>query len=338
MVRHLFRVASGLDSMMIGENQILGQVRDCYRIYSNTGFSHPLFNKLFHQSFACGKRVRTETRLSEGAVSVAYAGVELASKIFGSLENNTALLVGAGSTGQTAARHLKKKNLQKLFITNRTLSKAVSTAKELEGTVVPFEDMSEAMCETDVVVLCTETPHPIITPDFLTKVLAKRPGKPLFFIDLGMPRNCDPACGRLNNVFVYDIDALQVLADKNLARRKSEIPQAEEIVEYCVMEFIKWLRSLRTESTIRALMVHNEAIRQQILNKYRSRYDENLMQEIDALTKSMVKQVFHTPLEKLKEYDSNMKHGMTRLATIQELFDLKGEDENDDDQDRNAKK
>lgn len=336
VVRHLFRVTAGLDSMMVGENQILAQVREGYRLYSESGASHPLFNKMFHQAFSCGKRVRTETKLGEGAVSVAYAGVELAMKIFGSLESKTALLVGAGETGQLAARHLMKKNLKRLLITNRTLSRAVAVADELGGEVAPFEELTRAIGEADVIVLCVEAPRYVVTAPMLAEALQKRSNRPLFFIDLGVPRNADPACNKLNNVFLYDIDALQKLAQSNVERRKNEIPLAEDIVEQMAEEFIHWFRSLRVESTIRSLMVYTEEIRQQVLEKNRKFIKPDSAKEMDALTRALVKQIFHTPLEKLKEYDSNMKHGMTRLATIQELFNLNVGEDHDDTENRDT--
>ncbi|GAB4315113.1 MAG: glutamyl-tRNA reductase [Candidatus Sumerlaeia bacterium] len=335
-VRHLFRVAAGLDSMMVGENQILSQVRDGYRLYSESGASHPLFNKLFHQSFACGKRVRTETKLGEGAVSVASAGVDLAIKIFGSLESKTALLVGTGETGQLAARHLLKKGLRRLLLANRTLSRAVAVADELGGEVVAFDKLHDSIREADMLVLCVEAPQYIITASALGDTLARRGNRPLFVIDLGVPRNAEPACNRLNNVFLYDIDALQKLADMNLERRRSEVPRAEAIVEEMTDDYIRWLKSLRVESTIRSLMLHTENIRRQVLEKNKKHFREDEMKNLDALTRAVVKQIFHGPLEKLKEYDTNMKHGLTRLATIQELFNLTVDDSNHADQDRDA--
>jgi len=336
-VRHLFRVSAGLDSMLVGEPQILGQVKEAYQLYCEMCQPHPVFNKLFHLAFRCGKRVRTETRLGEGAVSVAYAAVELAMKIVGSLAQKTALLIGAGETGELVARHLIDKQIGRLLLCNRTAERAERLAQRLKGQVLPFEALERALEEADVVLCCAESPTRLLTREQLSKVLPRRSSPALFLIDLGVPRNCEPECGRWENVFLYDLDDLKRLAELNLARRREEIPKAETIVEEMIGEFALWHRSLQAEPTIRQLTQRVEAIRAGEVEKHRKRFEGEHWDDLDALTRGIIGKILHSPLEKLKECDGKTSHGMARLEATRELFGLdEPEHPEQDDSARNA--
>ncbi len=330
-VRHLFRVSAGLDSMIVGEPQILGQVKEAYQLYCEMCKPHPVFNKLFHLAFRCGKRVRTETRLGEGAVSVAYAAVELTLKIFGSLAQKTALLVGAGETGELAARHLLDRQIGRLLLCNRTAERAEGVAQRLGGQVVPFEQLPRGLEEADVVLCCAESPTHLLTDALLGQVLPRRSSRTLFLIDLGVPRNCEPACGHREHVFLYDIDDLKRLAELNLAKRREEIPKAEGIVEATLGEFAVWHRSLQAEPIIRQLMQRVEAIRALEVQKNRKRFEGEHWQDLDALTRGILSKILHVPLEKLKECDGRTSHGMARLEAARELFGLDEEDNPEED-------
>lgn len=332
-VRHLFRVCAGLDSMMVGEPQIPGQVKEAYKVYCDTCEPHPLFNKLFHLAFRCTKRIRTETRISEGAVSLAYAGVELALKIFSSLERKVALLIGAGETGELAARHLVEKQIGRLIISNRTAERALTLAQQLSGQVIPFEEMTRGLIEADVVLFCTETPEYLVTDPLMADVVARRSGRPLFLIDLGVPRNCDPACGRRNNVFLHDLDDLKRLAEINLARRKAEIPKGEAVIEEMLGEFLRWYNSLEVEPVIRELMERVEAIRCREIEKNRKRFEEEHWKDLDALTRGIIGKILHAPLERVKEQDGNISHRASRIEAMRDLFGLGDESGEDEDTD-----
>lgn len=337
VVRHLFRVSSGLDSMMVGEPQILGQVKDSYRLYCDHGDSHQLLHKMFHLGFRCGKRVRTETGLGEGNVSVASAAVDLATKIFGSLEDKRTLLIGAGETGELVAWHLKKKGIQRLFVSNRTLSRAECVAESLKGEVMPFQNWKNGILKADVIVFCTESPNYLLTSEELRALMEERRHRTLFLIDLGVPRNCDPACGEEELAFLYNLDDLQQMADTNLAGRKNDIPKAEAIVEETVEEYLHWYQTLGAEEVIRSLVSRLEEIRNLEVSKNRKHFEEKNWEHLELLTKGIIKRIFREPIARIKEYDGNMRHGLGRIETIQELFGLRDDTKEEEDRPGNSR-
>ncbi|OGP97753.1 MAG: glutamyl-tRNA reductase, partial [Deltaproteobacteria bacterium RBG_19FT_COMBO_52_11] len=295
-VRHLFRVASSLDSMVLGEPQILGQVKEAYSQAVKNKLSGPILNKLFHRSFSVAKRVRTETKIASQAVSVSFAAVELARKILGNLDDKRALLVGAGEMSELAARHLISQGVREILVTNRTFSRAAELALEYKGKAVPFEDFPRQLKEVDIILSSTGSTHYIIRKEQLTEVIRARKNRPMFFIDIAVPRDVDPKINEIDNVYVYDIDDLQGIVESNKGERKKEGEKAEAIVDQGVQAFNRWLSSLDVVPTILALRKRLEEIRQREVNKALSLLKNTSEEEqriLDDLTQSILNKVLH---------------------------------------------
>lgn len=248
-VAHVFRVASGLESMVVGETQIVSQFKEAYRIAKELGCTGKVLNRLYEKALRTAKRVRTETGIGRNAISVSYVAVELAKRIFGNLANVKVLLVGAGEMAELSAKYLKKLKAH-LFITNRTYERAVELAKELEGNVLRFEELADYLHEFDIVIVSTGSKKYIIDYQMVKKAIKKRGYKPIFFIDISVPRNVDPAISQIDEVFLYDIDDLQDVAEKNLKERLKEKEKGEIIVWDEVGKFMKWLQVLEVEDII----------------------------------------------------------------------------------------
>jgi glutamyl-tRNA reductase len=252
--RHLFRVAAGLDSLVVGEPQILGQVKEAQRAARQAETAGPLLNRLFHACFAVGKRVRTETNLGSGAVSVSYAAVALARKIFGDLEGRSVVVLGAGEMGKLTAQHMKSQGVKHMTIVSRTMAHAARTAEAIGGaTAAPWEDMDAALSASDIVITATGAAAPILTKAHIESVMRPRRGRPLFIIDIAVPRDVEAAAGEIEQVFLYNIDDLQASVRENLAKRASEVERAEKIVEEELGKFAAWLRSRGVIPTVVAL-------------------------------------------------------------------------------------
>ncbi|RPJ53387.1 MAG: glutamyl-tRNA reductase, partial [Acidobacteria bacterium] len=264
---HLFRVASGLDSLVVGEPQILGQVKAAYAVAADKRTVGPVLNKLFPWSFTVGKRVRTETGLSEGAVSVSFAATSLAKKIFGELKGRTVLVIGAGEMGKLTAQHLKAQGVERLLITSRTLAHAAALAGSIGGKPLPWEDMRSALDAADIVITATGAALPILTRPQVDAVMRQRRNRPLFVIDIALPRDVDPAVGELEAVFLYNIDDLQAIVEENLSRRSAEVSRAEEIVFDEVRKFEAWLTARVAIPTVVALRQRFESIRRSELER-----------------------------------------------------------------------
>lgn len=244
-VTHLFRVASGLDSMVRGEHEILGQVKQAYQAAQEAGFTGKLLNVLFQRSMHVGKRVRTETGVSIGAGSVGSVAVQLAGRIFGSLEGRVALVLGAGQMAEATGRHLLSQKVRALWVATRTFENACALADRLGGAAMHFEDGLKAMAEADVVICSTSAPHPVITRDHVRRVMEDRNGRSLFLIDIAVPRDVEPAVNDLDNVYLFNVDDLQRIVAENESRRAVEIERAEAIVSAETREFVRWLRAER---------------------------------------------------------------------------------------------
>lgn len=329
-VRHLFRVSASLDSMILGEPQILGQVKEAYGQAVESRFSGLVLNKLFHRSFFVAKRVRTETKIATQAVSVSYAAVELAKKILGNLEDKRALLIGAGEMSELAARHLTSQGVHEILVTNRTPSRAVELAQKLGGKAISFEDFSKELKNVDIILSSTGSPHYIIYYEQLTEVIRARKNRPMFFIDIAVPRDVDPKINEIDNVYVYDIDDLQGIVESNKEERKKEIQKAEEIVIQGVEAFNRWLNSLDIVPTILALRGRMEEIRKRELEKTLSllkNVSEEERKALDLLTNSIINKILHHPISLLKHQQSR-DHGKLYVEMTRRIFHLdEGEDE-----------
>ena len=267
VARHLFRVAAGLDSLVVGEPQILGQVKAAHGLATDQHCTGPLLNRLFHSSFAVGKRVRAETGLAEGAVSIGYAAVSLARKIHGDLSQLRVLLLGAGEMAKLTATHLRSQQVQQIVVVSRTPAHADALAREIDGKALPWSQRLAVLAESDIVITATGSPDPILTRADITDSLHAGRSRPLFIIDIAVPRDVDPEAAQLEQVFLYNIDDLKAIVRTNLARRTAEIERAESIVGSEVEQYETWLRSRRAIPTVVALRQRFEAIRRSELER-----------------------------------------------------------------------
>ncbi len=328
-VRHLFRVASSIDSMVMGEPQILGQVKDAYRKAAEEKAVGPILNKLLHRSFRVAKRVRTETGIAENAVSVSYAAVALAKKIFGSLEGKVILLVGAGEMTELAARHLIAQGVGRIIVANRTFEHAVRLAEDVHGTPIGFDRLGEVLGEVDIVISSTGSPSYLISREMAAAALHRRKNRLMFMIDIAVPRDIDPAVGEIDNVYLYNIDDLQEVVDENVKTRMVEAEKAEEIIAEETARFSAWFNSLEIVPTIVSLRKKLEEIVAGELEKSTSWLKElgpAEQENIRILAASILNKVLHDPVTRLKE-ESNGGDGTVYVEAIRRLFKLDTEDE-----------
>ncbi len=326
-VKHLYRVASGLDSQILGEPQILGQVKDAFTLATEANTTGTILNNLFQSAFHVGKRVRSETELGAGAVSVSSAAVELANKIFSELSQRSALLIGAGETGELTARHLKSRDIKTLYIANRTFDKAGALANELGGFALPYDNYEQKIGEVDIIISATNSPDFTVTADAVKRVLPNRHHRPLFLIDIAVPRDIDPQLNKLDNVFVNDIDDLNTIVNKNLDLRRDEIPVAEKIIQEEISSFADWLQSLEVKPVIASLHRKFEEMRRHELEKNRKYFHEEDWEDLDKFTSILMKKFLHTPMMQLRAAAQNGNGELQRVQAVYELFDLR--DHND---------
>jgi len=324
-IRHVFRVAASLDSMMVGEPQILGQVKEAFRIAADTGTVGMHLSALMNRAFAVAKKVRSETGISQLAVSISYAAVELARKIFGDLSGKTVMIIGASKMGELAARHLKRNGVSSVLVTNRTFDRAVELAQVFEGAAVPFEHFTDHMDRADIVISSTGAPHFIINKSLAEQVIHRRKNKPVFFIDIAVPRDIDPTVNEIDNAFLYDIDDLQQVIDANLKERMMEASRAEKIIDFEVEAFCLKMQSREVVPTIVQLRDSLEKMRRDEIERNR-RHLKDLSPEqqtaVDHITKSMINKILHTPIEQLKE----MAHdpgGPDFIDIVRKIFNIK---------------
>ena len=329
-IRHMYRVASSLDSMVVGEPQILGQLKDAYDEALKLKSTGVVLNKLMRKSVSVAKRIRTETKIAESAVSISFAAVELAKKIFDDLPTKSFMLLGAGEMAELAARNLINSGVRDVLITNRTIARAEELALDFHGKVVPFENFIHELIHTDIVICSTGAPHYILLKDQVHRTMKERKQKPMFIIDISVPRNIDPQINDLDNVYLYDVDSLQGIVDTNVQERAKEAEKAEKIVDEEIGSFLKWHASLAATPTVVALRNKAEEIRKTEFEKTIKKLgpmEEEKIKAIEYLTVSIVNKLIHPPTVALKS-DNNDKEAM--MDVIQKLFQLeteKGEDE-----------
>lgn len=322
-VRHIFRVAASLDSMIVGEPQVLGQVKAAYATGRAVGTVGGILDAVLAHAFATAKKVRTETGVAASAVSVSYAAVELARKIFGSLEGKTVFLIGAGKMSELAARHLRRSGARAIFVANRTLARAEELAKELGGETVRFDELLNFISRADIVISSTGAPVYIIKKEHGARFLAERRNRPMFFIDIAVPRDIDPALNKLNNIFLYDIDDLQQVVEANLRQRRREALRAEEIVEREVDRLLGRLKRLEVAPTIAALQEHLHGLRQQELERARLRdLSPEQHTAVEEMTRRLVNKILHGPIAELKRLPQE-PNGLKLTEFARRLFRLK---------------
>lgn len=324
-VRHLFRVAASLDSLVVGEPQILGQLKESYLAGKEAGTVGSILHRLFHRSFSVAKRVRSETGIGSRAVSVGSVAVEMARRIFDRLDDKVVLLIGAGETGQMVMRQLQQGGVKSFMVTNRTFSRAVDLAGQFRGSPIRFEDLPRYLTLADVVVGCATSQEVLIRPAAIAEVLKERKRKAMFFIDLGVPRNFDSRINEMDQVYLYDIDDLEGVARENLQGRTVEAVKAEVIVDEEVGGFLQWLDSLENVPTIIALKDKLDAIRRGELEKSLGAALKGLSdrekQAIEGMTLAMVNKILHSPIGFLKRRGDD-EEDTTYLEALRKLFDL----------------
>ncbi len=331
-IRHLFRVASSLDSMVVGEPQILGQLKDAYRKASDAKTLGVVLNKLCHKAFSVAKKIRTETKIASHAVSISYAAVELAKKIFGELHGKRAMLIGAGEMAELAAQHLMANGIKKLIVANRTLSRAVDLAKSLGGTAISLEEIFDSLIDVDIVISSTGAPGIIIEKKDVARIMRPRRHQLLFFIDIAVPRDIDPAVNDIDNVYLFDIDDLKGVVELNKAEREKEALKAERMVEAEVIKFLSWMETLDVIPVIKKLQEKAEAVRQKELarsQKVLKDLTPKQKKAVEILTSSIVQKVLHDPIIYLRKESSNGSEDIhTILDITTRLFNLNGFDNN----------
>ncbi|MFZ2632605.1 MAG: glutamyl-tRNA reductase [Desulfosalsimonadaceae bacterium] len=324
-VRHVFRVAASLDSMMIGEPQILGQVKDAFKASVIAKTTGVILNRLMHKAFSVAKRVRSETGIGGHAVSISYAAVELAKKIFDTLDDKTVLLVGAGEMAELAVEHLIRNAASgNLLVANRTFSAGVALAERFNGSAIRLEEIPEKLKIADIIISSTGSPNYVITRSQVQPIMRSRRNRPLFFIDIAVPRDIDPAINRLDNAYVYDIDDLQGVISENIETRQAESVKAERIVDESVIKFIEWLGHLDVVPTIIGLRKKLDTIAAAEMEKTLhslNHLSSDDRQAIERMTEAMVKKILHDPALFLKNPGSH-RNKSVYLDFARKLFNL----------------
>ena len=301
--RHLFTVAAGLDSLVVGEPQILGQVKSAYAAANDLHATGALTNRLFHSAFAVGKRVRSETGLGDGAVSVSYAAIALAKKIFGNLEGLQVLILGAGEMAKLTGVHLRAHDVSQIAIASRTLSTAEQLAEHLDGRAIPWTELDAALRAADIVISATGATDPVLTRTRISEAMRPRRRRPLFIIDIALPRDAEAAVGDIDQVFLYNLDDLRAIVKENLTRRTAELERAEAIVKEEVARFVTWMQSREIIPTVVALRQRFEAIRRSELSRLEPKLSglpPEARARLDEITHLIVEKLLLTPTEQLK--------------------------------------
>lgn len=325
-IKHVFRVAASLDSMVVGEPQILGQLKNAFDFALSKKTTGIMLNQLMKKAISTAKRVRTETKIAENAVSISFAAVELAKKIFIDLAGKSFMLLGAGEMAELAARHLVNNGVTDVMVVNRTYDRGCELANEFNGRAVRFENFLDELVHTDIIICSTGAPTYVLQKEQMQRVMKERKHRPVFIIDISVPRNIDPEINKLENVFLYDVDNLQDVVDTNINERRKEADKAEMIIAEEVEKFIRWMSSLDSVPTIVALRQKAEEIKNEELEKFKTKFpdmDEKKMKAVEYLATSIMNKLIHPPTAALKE-DCEDRDEL--IAMIKKLYGINGED------------
>jgi glutamyl-tRNA reductase len=323
-VRHLFRVASSLDSMVLGEPQILGQLKDAFQSFNEADLTGKLLHPLFTRAFSTAKRVRTETSVASNAVSVSYAAVELAKHIFEDLSKQTVMVVGAGEMAELAVRHFMRNGISELFVTNRTFLSAAKLAEKFQGLAVPFEHLERHLHQADIILSSTGAREFIITKEMVKNCLRQRRGRSMFFIDIAVPRDIDPEINELNGTFCYNIDDLQTLVFQNQVERKKQSIKAEEIIENELIKLELWFKSLSAVPTIRSLRkAFNSIAEEEMVKSFKNlkNIPESERKKVEQLVHRLIQKLLHDPSRNLKKITHD-EDAHLYLEYVSKIFDL----------------
>jgi glutamyl-tRNA reductase len=323
---HLFRVACGIDSLVVGESQILSQVRAALEAAQQNGSARLLINELFQRSLHVGKRARSETEIGHGRLSISTAAVELAGQVFDRLGGRQALLLGAGEMAELTAQYLVESGISKLLVANRTLERAQDLARRFQGEALPFDQLSPALAAADIVISSTAAPGFVLLPQAIQQVMRQRRGRPLFLIDIAVPRDIDPAVKQLDNVFLFDIDDLEQVVRANRQDREREILKVQGLIEEELQHFLRWFNAQGTGPLIQALHRRAEDLRRAELDRWAHKLahlSEQDRQAVEGLLRGYANKMLHQPLVQIREF-ANTEEGHLRLDTVRRLFGLGG--------------
>jgi glutamyl-tRNA reductase len=324
-VEHLFRVTCGIDSLLIGDNQIYKQVKDSFLISEEMDFAGILIRRVMDAATRVGKRSINETTISEGAVTVSYAAVQLIEKIFSNLQKKSALIIGTGETGEIAAKHLRDRGIGRLALTNRSFEKAEKLAAELNTAVFPFSNFKEHLHKFDIVVSATSSDELILTKKDVEDAMKKRSFASMVLMDIAIPRDIDPLCKKIDYVFYHDIDSLNIIVEQNLSKRKNEIPKVESIITEELDSFFEWYNSLEAAPTIKTLRDLFESVRAEEVEKNINKFSDDDKEKLEIITKRIINKILHHPtieLRKISESDLRAEDTAAKISVIRDLFGL----------------
>jgi len=324
VINHLFRVAAGLDSMVLGETEILGQVRDAYETACRLKTGNGVINTLFQEAIKVGKRVRTLTGIDQHPVSVSYTAVELVRQTLGHLQGCTVLIIGAGEMGELTLKHLVARGVSTVLVSNRSFERAETLAREYGGEAIRYDELFDHLARADIVISCTSATHFVVNADKVRQAVGERNGRPLFFIDIAVPRDVEPAVAQIPGVYLYDIDDLEQVVLEFMGERKKAAIAAEKIISEAVEEFLKWLGTLTVIPTIKALQEKGNEIKEEELRRCLNRLgkcDPRTEQLIRSLANSIVNKMLHNPITRLKDYASRHE-GHLYSKVLENLFGL----------------
>ncbi len=330
-VKHILEVASSINSQIVGDGQIHGQVKDAFHLSDKLGFSKTIFHKLYEASVHVGKRSINETSIGQGAVTVSFAAIKVLEKIFSSFHSKNALIVGAGETGALAAVHLKEKGIGKLSITNRTLSKAETLATKVNGNVINFNSLKDSLENFDIIISATSSDHYIIEYDEIKSMMKKRKGTLTCIMDIAVPRDINPKVSELDGMFYNDIDSLNIIVNENLKKREKEIPLVNKIIMDEMTTFFKWSNTLDIVPTIKDFRDFFEDIRRDEIEKIKHKVHDYEFEKVDNMTKRIIGRILHHPtwnLKRLSETGTDYEEAKKHSDTIRELFNLNNRNKN----------
>lgn len=324
-IKHLFKVITGIDSLLIGDNQIYHQVKECFHVSEDMQFAGLLMKRIFDAATRTGKRAISETEISEGAVTISYAAVQLIEKIFSNLSKKTALVIGAGETGEIAAKHLRDRGIGKLTITNRTIARAEKLAMKLDAGIIPFAALKDKLHEYDIVLSATSSENLILKREDIKTAMKQRSYAAMVLMDIAIPRDIDPSAKSIDYVFYHDIDSLNIIVEQNLVKRKEEIPKVEKIINEEVNSFSSWYNSLEVAPTIRELREFFEAIRSDEVSKNINRFSSEDQEKLEIVTKRIINKILHHPtveLKKINEENSSTEEAAAKVSLIRDIFGI----------------
>lgn len=324
-LNHLFKVSSGIDSLLIGDNQIFGQVKDAFQKAEENDLAGFLLKRVFDSAIKVGKRAKTETEISDGAITVSYAAVQLIEKIFSNLSKKSALVIGTGETGEIAAKHLRDKGIGNLAVTNRTIEKAERLSAQIHAKILPFQFFKEYIHDYDIIISATSAPEYMLTYDDIKNTMRKRNYASTVMMDIAIPRDIDPRVREIDNVFYHDIDSLKIIVEQNMKKRQGEIPKVQKIVMEELVSFFSWYNSLDITPTIKSLRDHFEEIRFEELSKQKNKFSQEDFDKLDILTKRIINKLLHQPtveLKKISEYGADNPETAERIDILRNLFGL----------------